>query len=342
MKYIDLRSDTVTQPTKAMRDAMHVAVVGDDVYMDDPTVTQLETLAAGVLGKPAAIFVSSGTMGNQLSIMAATKRGDEIIVGETYHIYEHEVGAVAVLSGVNMRTMPYKDGMPDPKAIELAIRGEDIHFPKTSMICLENALGNGRVVPVKRVNEIYKLAKKNKIHLHIDGARIFNACTAAGCDVKDFTKNCNSISVCLSKGLCAPVGSIIAGERDFIDRVRKYRKMVGGGMRQAGFLAAAGIIAINDMTKRLEEDHKNAKYLAQKLSEIDGIKVDKSSVEINMIFFKIDRPEKFLDTLPAVFMKKNVKINEHTHGEFRFVTSNDVKKADIDTVIDILIDVLSK
>lgn len=343
IKFIDFRSDTVTQPTPAMRSAMADAVVGDDVYRDDPTVNLLEETAAKILGKQAAIFVSSGTMGNQLAVMAATNRGDEIIVGETYHIFESEAGGVAVLSGVQTRTLPYPNGIPDVHMIAEAIRGENIHYPRTKMICLENAVGNGRVVPVEIMAEIYKLAKKNGIHLHVDGARAFNAAVALGCDIKDITKNCDSIMCCLSKGLCAPVGSIVAGDKEFIENVRKYRKMIGGGMRQAGILAAAGLIAITEMTKRLYEDHENAKYLARKLSEIDCIEIDPSAVEINMVFCKINKSEKLLRDLPNIMYKKGIKINDGGfHGMFRFLTSNDVTKDDIDVLISELITVFAE
>lgn len=340
MKYIDLRSDTVTQPTEEMRKAMAQAIVGDDVYGDDPTVNQLETLAANMLGKPAAIFVSSGTMGNQLAVMAATNRGDEIILGNEYHIYSHEAGAVGILSGANMCILPFPKGMPDIAMIEAAIRTPDIHHPKTSMICLENALGNGRVVPEKTMAEIYALAKSRAIHLHVDGARLFNAATTLGYDVKELTKHCDSVMVCLAKGLCAPVGSIVAGEKSFIDQIRKYRKILGGGMRQAGILAAAGIIGLETMTKRLGEDHENAKYLAEKLAEVNGVTVDTDALDINMVFFKLDKSKNAMDNLPKLMLEKGVKINDVLYGG-RFVTSNDISKADIDNAVAILKEVLA-
>lgn len=341
MKTIDLRSDTVTQPTPKMREAMASAVVGDDVYMDDPTVIELEKISAKILGKQAAIFVSSGTMGNQLAVMAATERGDEIIVGDNYHLFESEVGGVAVLSGANMRTLSFTDGIPSISMIEKAIRGNDIHYPKTKMICLENANGSGRVVPINTMSDIYRLAKKEKLHVHVDGARAFNAAVALDCDVKEITKNCDSIMCCLSKGLCAPIGSIVAGDKDFIDKVRKYRKMIGGGTRQAGIIAAAGIIAITEMTKRLKTDHENAKYLAQKLSEIDCIEIDVKSVEINMIFFKINKSAKFLEELPQLMLKRGIKMNGiGCSGKFRFLTSNDVTKDDIDIAVSALTELL--
>ena len=339
MKIIDLRSDTVTQQTQAMRDAMLVAEVGDDVYRDDPTVNELEKLAAKILGKEAALFVTSGTMGNQLALMAQTRRGDEVIVSANCHIFEHEVGGAAVLSGANLRMLYFEDGMPDAQSIEAAIRPDDIHEPQTALICLENALANGRVVPAALMAEIYQMAQKHKIPLHIDGARLFNAAAAQGVDVKELTKSCDTVMCCLSKGLCAPVGSMLAGPRDVIERARKYRKMLGGGMRQAGFLAAAGIIAIRDMPARLHIDHENAAHLADRLAGLDGVTLDRRP-EINMVFFHIDRPQKELDAIPAKMLKKGFKISPAENGRFRWLTNNDVTRQDVDSAVDALASIL--
>lgn len=334
MRYIDLRSDTVTQPTQAMRDAMLTAEVGDDVYQDDPTVNELEALAAEMLGKEAALFVPSGTMGNQLGLMVHTSRGDEVIVSADCHIFMHEVGAAAVLSGANLRQISFKNGVYDAKLIEKAIRPDDIHEPKTVLICMENALANGRVVPAEVMEEVYALAKKNGIPVHLDGARVFNAAAALEVDVKEITKNCDTVSCCLSKGLCAPVGAVLAGNAKTIIKARKYRKMLGGGMRQCGFLAAAGIISLKDMTKRLKEDHENAKYMAKKLAGLTGVDVDLDSVQINMVFFRLDRPMELIDSLPDKMLEKGIKINGMELGEFRFVTNNGVSREDIDYVIE--------
>ena len=241
MAYIDLRSDTVTMPTEKMRQAMAQAEVGDDVYVDDPTVNRLEQTAAQVLGKEAALFLSSGTQSNQVAVMSWTKRGDEIIVSDSCHIYEHEVGAVAVLAGANMRTLHFEGGIPDAAMIEKAIRGVDIHFPETALICMENALSNGRVVPLSVMEQVYQVGQRHKVPVHLDGARVFNAATALGVDVKQITQYCDSVSCCLSKGLCAPVGTVLAGSREFIAKARKNRKMLGGGMRQAGVIAAPAL-----------------------------------------------------------------------------------------------------
>ena len=334
MRFIDLRSDTVTLPTQAMRDAMYIAEVGDDVYQDDPTVNELEALAAEMLGKEAALFVTSGTMGNQLGVMCHTHRGDEVIVSANCHIFMHEVGAAAVLSGANLKQLSFQNGIYDAKQIEAAIRPDDIHEPKTALICLENALANGRVVPVEVMEAVSAVAKKHGIPVHLDGARVFNAATALNVDVKEITKYCDTVSCCLSKGLCAPVGSVFAGNAETIAKARRYRKMLGGGMRQCGFLAAAGILSLKEMTKRLGEDHDNAKHMAKRLAGLRGVNVDLDSVQINMVFFKLDRPADLIGSLPEKMLEKGIKINGEEYGEFRFVTSNDVSRADVDYAVD--------
>lgn len=330
MRYIDLRSDTVTRPTLAMRAAMAAAEVGDDVYGDDPTVNELEALAAETLGFEAALFVTSGTMGNQLGIMSQTRRGDEIIAGANSHIFMHEVGAAAVLSGVTVRQVDYPNCIPVPAMVEAAIRPDDIHEPPTSLICLENALANGRLVPVETMAEIRRIADEHGLSVHLDGARVFNAAAALGVDVKEITRYADSVSCCLSKGLCAPVGAIFAGRAETVKRARKCRKLLGGGMRQAGILAAAGILALKEMPKRLSEDHANAKRLAELLSQIDGVSIDKDSVEINMVFFKLDRSAELKAALPEKMKQHGILINPEELGEFRFVTNNDVSAKDVE------------
>ncbi|MDD2483917.1 MAG: low specificity L-threonine aldolase, partial [Eubacteriales bacterium] len=273
MRYIDLRSDTVTMPTDEMRKAMAEAPVGDDVYGDDPTVNRLEAIAAEKVGKEAALFVPSGTFGNQLCVLTHTRRGDEIILGKNCHIVLHEVGAAAVIAGVQLRTLDTINGMLVPADVEMAIRGKDIHYPDTGLICVENAHGLGTAIPLDNLLMIKELAEEHGIPVHMDGARIFNAATALGVDAKEIAACCDSVMFCLSKGLAAPVGSMVAGTKEFIDRARKNRKLMGGGMRQAGILAAAGIIALEKMTERLVVDHENAAYLAEQLSKIHGIDV---------------------------------------------------------------------
>ncbi len=339
---IDLRSDTVTMPTASMRDAMYTAVVGDDVYGDDPTMNQLETLAAEMLGKEAALFVPSGTMGNQLAVMTHVPRGGEVILGSESHIIAHEVGGASALSGAFMRPLAYPDNMPNVTQIANAIRDpENIHYPETALIEMEEPLSVGKVVPLETLQAVYALAQSKGIPVHLDGARLFNGALALGVDAKELTACCDSVMVCLSKGLCAPVGSVLAGSKTFIARARKNRKMMGGGMRQAGFLAADGILALTDMTKRLHIDHENARVLAEKLQKIPQVTVDLEAVEINMVFFQLDVPQKVKDALEGKMLEKSIKINPEEDGFYRFVTTNDVSRADLDTVVTALKDCIA-
>lgn len=280
-KWIDLRSDTVTQPTQQMREAMYQAQVGDDVYGDDPTVNQLEKKAAEMMGKEAALFVASGTMGNAVAVMSHTKRGDEIILSDTAHIVAHEVGGAAVLAQAFIRTLHFENGIFDAEQMAAAVRdSSNIHFPPTGLICVEEPLATGKVVPLNVLQEVYRMAQQKGIPVHMDGARIFNAATALGVDVKEIAACADSVMFCLSKGLCAPVGSMLVGSKEYIDRARRNRKMLGGGMRQCGFLAAAGLVALDVMTKRLGEDHENARYMAQRLQKMPGVSLDLDAVEI--------------------------------------------------------------
>ncbi len=334
MRYIDLRSDTVTVPTKEMRDAMYAAAVGDDVYRDDPTVAELEELAAQMLGKEAALFVPSGTMGNQLCVMTHTKRGDEIMAPFHSHIIYHEVSAVAVLSGLMVCPVTFRDGIPDSKGFEKHFRDKNnIHNCHTGLISYENATSAGRVVPIENMRRIYATAKKYNVPVHIDGARLFNAAVSLGVDIKELTCYCDTVMVCISKGLCAPIGSLIAGSGEFIETARHNRKLLGGGLRQAGILAAPGILALKEMTKRLSDDHDNAKYLAKKLSEIPLVKINTETIDINMIFFDVKLPIAEIRSLPQRLLEKGIKINDYSAGEgFRFVTHNDVTREDVDFV----------
>lgn len=334
-KWIDLRSDTVTQPTQEMREAMYRAQVGDDVYGDDPTMNELERKAAEMLGKEAALFMASGTMGNAVAVMSHIQRGNEVILSDTAHIVAHEVGGAAVLSQAFIRTLHFKDGLFDAEQIRAAIRDRsNIHYPYTGLICVEEPLATGKVVPLERLQQVYKMAKEENIPVHMDGARIFNAATALGVDVKEIAACTDSVMFCLSKGLCAPVGSMLVGSKEYIERARRNRKMLGGGMRQCGFLAAAGLIALEVMTKRLQEDHDNAKYMAQRLQKMPGVTLDMNSVEINMVFFKLDAPKEVIDSLPEKMLEAGIKINGIEDGEFRFVTTHDTSREDIDRALD--------
>jgi len=331
LKWIDLRSDTVTLPGEEMRAAMANAEVGDDVYGDDPTVNRLEEIAAEVLGKESAIFVPSGTFGNQLSILTHTLRGDEVIIPASNHIIVHEAGASAVIAGVQMRTLDCDDGMPSVDRILKAIRGEDLHYPRTGLICLENAHSSGRVLPMEYMKEVYSLARERAVPVHLDGARIFNAAVSLGIDAGEIASKADSVMFCLSKGLGAPIGSMLVGTKEFISRARKGRKIMGGAMRQAGIIAAAGIMAIEKMIDRLGEDHENARYLAKKLEEIKGIEIMRDRLDINMVFFKLDqgRPEAIVGEL----YREGIKINPPEGDEWRLVTNLDVSRSDLDTFI---------
>lgn len=333
MRYIDLRSDTVTHPTEEMRKAMYEAEVGDDVYGDDPTANRLEELAAQMVGKEAALFVPSGTMGNQIAIMVHTKLGDEIIVGANSHIVQHEVGAAARLSGVSYSVVDNPDDKIYKEDVIKRIRDEDIHNPTTGLLCLENALGNGTVVTLEEMEELYRVAKEYGIPVHLDGARLFNAATYLRVEAKEIAQYADSVTFCISKGLCSPVGSLLCGSKEFIKKAGKMRKLLGGGMRQAGVLAACGIISLEKMVNRLEEDHQNAKYLAKNLNEIEGFSVDLDKVQINMVFCEISIKDFNSKEFVEYLLEKGIKVNDGG-SIFRFVTNKDVNKKDIDFVID--------
>ena len=342
MRYIDLRSDTVTMPTDEMRKAMAEALVGDDVYGDDPTINKLEELAARMVGKEAALFVPSGTMGNQLAIMSHTSYGDEIIVGANSHIVVHEVGAAARLSGVSYALVDNPDDRIYAEDVIKKIRTDDIHHPKTGLVCLENALANGTVVPLDIMKDAYESVKANGIPVHTDGARLFNAATALGVDASEIAKYTDSVMFCLSKGLCAPVGSMLAGSKEFINKARRMRKLLGGGMRQAGILAAAGIIALEKMTKRLHEDHENIKYMTEKLLEMPEISLKPENVQIDMVYFDIVKEGFDAAAFTDYLFNNGVKINNDWPLEFRYVAHNDISREDIDKVIGLMKEYFSK
>ncbi len=318
---IDLRSDTVTKPSLAMRDAMHAANVGDDVYGDDPSINALETKMADLLGKEAALFVPSGTMGNQLAIMSHTQRGDEVIIGEHAHIKGYEVGAAAVLSGVVFQTVDDSGGMIDPSTVQAAVRGDNIHFPTTRVLLGENAHGSGRVTPLTTMRALEQVAGDNGLAFHLDGARLFNAASHLDVDPREIAATVDSVMVCLSKGLGAPVGSMLVGSQAFIDRARKYRKMLGGGMRQAGVLAAAGLVALDEWHQTICEDHRRARRLAEGLQGIDGVEVDFSRRDINMVFahFDIDPDTLFARAKDAGFI-----LGGYKGDQLRIVVHRDI------------------
>jgi threonine aldolase len=286
---IDLRSDTVTKPTAAMREAMVRAEVGDDVFGDDPTVKALESQTAELLGKEAALFVPSGTMANQLAIRSHTEPGDEILVEANAHIYYYEGGGPAALSGVMCRCINGQRGIFTGADVEAALRPADPHFPRTRLVCLENThnRGGGKIWSIGQVQEVAAAARKHGLQLHLDGARLWNASVAAGIPERDYAAYFDTVSVCFSKGLGAPVGSALAGPKAFIERARRFRKMFGGGMRQAGIIAAGALFALANHRARLAEDHANAKALASGLAAVNGLEAAPAEVETNMVRFRV-------------------------------------------------------
>jgi threonine aldolase len=348
MNTIDLRSDTVSWPTPAMREAMANAPVGDDVYGEDPTVNTLEAEAAAMFGKEAGLFVASGTMGNLISVLTHCGRGDEMILAREAHIFRYEVGGSAALGGVIPHTLDLNpDGTMDLNAIREAIRPVNVHTPTTRLICLENTNGRraGAPLPKAYISEVAAIARANNIKLHIDGARIFNAATALGMPVSELTADADSVSACLSKGLCAPVGSVIVGSKDFINKARQVRKMLGGGMRQAGILAAAGLIALREMTLRLQEDHDNARALAEGLASLPYIDIDLNTVKTNMIFFRLTEDAPLNEGQLADRMQHEYNILMRPYyaagANFRLVTHYWIKRHHVEQVIEAMRAVLA-
>ena len=338
MKTIDLRSDTVTHPTPAMREAMANAAVGDDVYHDDPTVNQLEADAAELLGKEAAVFVASGTQGNLCALLAHCNRGDSIIIGDSSHIFSYEQGGMAQLGGILPHTAPVQpDGSLRICDLESAINPDDEHKPVTRLVALENThnAAGGMPLSAEYTAEVADFARRNRLLFHIDGARIFNAAAAYGVDVKDLVAGADSVTFCLSKGLCAPVGSILVGSQDFIRRARRARKVLGGSMRQVGVLAAAGSVALHTMRDRLGEDHDNAQLLAEGLSELPGVRI--KSQNTNFVFFSLaDEVDISLDALLEALRRDYgifMSIYSGERGLIRLRTHYWINRQAIDKVI---------
>lgn len=345
MNHIDLRSDTVTQPTPEMREAMAEAEVGDDVYRDDPTVNRLEELAAAMLGKEAAIFVPSGTMGNLLALLVHCQRGDEVIVGNQSHIYLNEVAGMAALGGIQACPIPnQKDGTLSLDDIQASIRSEDVHHAFTRLVCLENTqnICGGVPLTVEYTQQVAELVRRNNLSLHIDGARIFNSATAQNVDVKELVAPADSVMFCLSKGLVSPIGSMLVGSKKFIARARHLRKMVGGGMRQAGVIAAAGIISLEKMTKRLEEDHIRAKKLAEGLRQIPGLVVDAGSPSTNMVYLNLsDDVQLSAGQIVEKMKKYGVVLDSENSRRFRLVTHYWIDDTGVEKAIAAFREVLS-
>jgi threonine aldolase len=335
MKVIDLRSDTVTHPTPEMRRAMFEAEVGDDVYGEDPTVNRLEAMGADMMGKEAALFVTSGTQGNLTAVLTHTNHGDEIILGDESHIFWYEVGGASVFGGVIMRTLPTDScGRLNLGDIEPAVRSKDIHYPRTTLLCLENTHNRcgGTVLTPDYTDEVCNLAHGRGLRVHLDGARIFNAAIALGMPASALARNADSVALCLSKGLGAPVGSLLCGTWDFVERARKFRKMLGGGMRQAGIIAAAGIVALEKMVDRLAEDHANAKRLAQGLAGIKGITLAQDDVPTNIVMFELCPGLSLVEFMKGL-EESGIKVGLRDGRPFRVVTHWMVSSSDIDEAL---------
>ena len=344
---IDLRSDTVTRPSQGMRRAIAEAEVGDDVFGEDPTVNRLQEVVAGMLEVEAALLVVSGTMGNQVAVKAHTQAGDEIIVGHNAHILTYESGALGGISGVQVRTVETQSGVLVPEAIEGAVRmrGND-HYPPTTLICLENThnLAGGRIYPLEEIEGARRIADAHGLSMHLDGARLFNACVATGIRPATYARYFDSVAFCLSKGLGAPVGSVLAGSEMFIERAQRFRKMFGGSMRQAGILAAAGLYALEHHIDRLQEDHSNAKRLAEGLASIEGTEIDPDDVETNMVFLDTDERVLSKEVLVEKLRERNILVlpirepailvSGKPFDRIRMVTHLDVSREDIDRVIE--------
>ena len=325
MKLVDLRSDTVTRPTPAMRAAMSEAPVGDDVYGEDPSVNRLEAMAAERLGQEAALFVASGTQGNLLALLAHCARGDEYIAGQTAHCYRTEGGGAAVLGGIQPQPLDFRaDGTLDLEQVAAAIKPDDSHYARTRLLCLENTL-SGKVLPLDYLGHARRLVDARGLAMHLDGARVFNAAVKLGVEVDVITRHFDSVSFCLSKGLGAPVGSLLTGSRELVSRARRWRKVVGGGMRQAGILAAAGIHALEHHVARLAEDHENAAALAAALAGIEELSVDPAAVQTNMVHVGV-APEQ-LRPLASFLAERGVLVTPRV--PMRLVTHLDVHREDI-------------
>ncbi|OLN32269.1 Low-specificity L-threonine aldolase [Desulfosporosinus metallidurans] len=338
MKKLDFRSDTVTMPTPEMREAMYRAEVGDDVVGEDPTIQNLEHLAAEKVGKEAALFVTSGTQGNLVAVLTHTKRGDEVLMESEAHIYYYEVGGMAALAGVIPRLIPGNAGVITPDALRKALRGENIHFPNPTLLCIENShnRAGGTIWTPEQINDVAVAARERGLHVHMDGARLFNAAIAQNCHVSELAAPVDSVMFCLSKGLGAPVGSILAGSTEFIKRARKWRKMIGGGMRQAGILAAAGIVSLKSMTERLSDDHTLALEIGRALSSIQHLTVALDRLKTNIVLAEVDPAWGTAEKLVKALATEEILASDFGPQTVRFVTHKDVGKVDADKLVDAL------
>ena len=337
MDVIDLRSDTLTQPTEEMRQAMANAEVGDDVYGEDPTVNKLQEQAAEMLGKEAGLLMASGTMSNLVAALTYCHRGDEIVMGDQAHMFWNEAGGASALAGAQIRLIPNDDqGRIDPADLEAAIRPPgNVHASPTTLVCLENTHNrcSGGVLTPEDTAKIGQVAHAAGASVHLDGARIFNAAVALEVPVKELAKDVDDVSFCLSKALSCPVGSVLCGTRDFIDQANKWRKMVGGGMRQAGVLAAAGLVALDSMIDRLADDHANARRLAQGLANIDGLTVDPDSIHTNIVIFEVDPSLGPSAKLISALGAEDVKVSSPSPTAIRMVTHRHISSDDVEETL---------
>ena len=343
MRQVDLRSDTLTRPTPSMMKAMAEAQVGDDVFGEDPTINKLEQMAADRLGKEAALFVASGTMGNLVSLLAHCGRGDEIILGNLSHTFFFEQGGSAAVGGIHPRTVANQpDGRLALSEIEAAVRSDNIHFPLTRLIVLENThnLCGGHPLDIDYMQAVGDIARRHGLKIHVDGARFFNAAVALDVKVDQLAAEADSVSFCLSKGLAAPVGSVVCGSRDFVFQARRARKVLGGGMRQAGVLAAAGIVALNEMVDRLADDHANARKLADGLAEIPGLSIDPALIKTDIVYFEVKRDDMTVAELVKRLEDQGVRMLPVGPGHIRAVTHYHITPDDIDYALGAFLRVL--
>jgi threonine aldolase len=337
-EFVDLRSDTVTKPSPGMRKAMAEAEVGDDVFHEDPSVNRLEEMVAALYGKEAAIYAASGTMANQLAIRAQTHHGDEIIMERTSHPFNSEAGALAALAGVQVNLIDGKQGIMDVEQIRAVVRTPNVHHAPTALICLENThnRGGGSIWPLDKIRAVSDFARSISVPMHLDGARLLNACVATGLTPHDYAQYFDSCTLCLSKGLGAPVGSLVIGSKEFVTTAHRFRKQFGGGMRQAGILAAAGIYALEHNVERLAEDHLTAKRLARGIADIDGLDIDGNAVETNILYFHVRKPGLTVPMLLERLKTEGVLMLGTGPNSVRAVTHLDVSKEGIDRAIDVL------
>ncbi|MCX7718836.1 MAG: low-specificity L-threonine aldolase [Candidatus Sumerlaeaceae bacterium] len=338
---IDLRSDTVTRPTPAMRAAIAAAEVGDDIFGEDPTVNRLEERFAALAGKEAALFVSSGSQGNQIAIKCHTSPGDEILCDANSHMVHYETAAPAAISGVAIRGLDGDRGVFGPEAVAAAVRPDNIHSPRSRLVVIENThnRGGGTIWPIEQVAAVSRIARERGLAIHMDGARLFNAVVATGIALREWASHADSVSVCFSKGLGAPVGSILAGSRDFIARARRVRKMLGGAMRQAGILAAAAEYALDHHIERLAEDHAHARLLASLLAAAPGLEVETLTPPTNMVYFRLrGATHAEAEALSARWRARGVLVNHTGSGRFRAVTHLDVSHDDIRVAARIMVE----